>query len=154
MARLNRVHPNRTPRRTAAAAVEAAMIAPVLVLLFLGAVDLGQYANTYQILSNASAEGARVAARTDSSTEVQEAVIDYFKDAIPNAPEGELENAVRVYVWGVDDEGGLSSDVTGAGSGAPVVVYVLLNYNSVRWVSGFSALGGKTQIAFTVMRRE
>jgi Flp pilus assembly protein TadG len=59
---------NRKPRalksllRNGIAAVECAIVAPLLVLLLLGAIDLGQYVNVYQKVSDASRAGARIAA--------------------------------------------------------------------------------------------
>ena len=50
-------------RRKGVATVELALTVPILLILLLGAIDTGQYANVYQTVSNASREGARVAAR-------------------------------------------------------------------------------------------
>ena len=57
-----------TCKRTGAAVVECATVAPLLTLLLLGAIDMGQFANTYQKISHASREGARVAAQHDTTT--------------------------------------------------------------------------------------
>ena len=51
----------RTPQRRdrgGSAAVECAIVAPLLTLLVLGTIDVGQYANVYQKVSDASARGA------------------------------------------------------------------------------------------------
>ena len=50
---------SRTHARKGAAAVEFALVAPLLVLLVLGSVDIGQFINTSQVLNGASREGAR-----------------------------------------------------------------------------------------------
>jgi Flp pilus assembly protein TadG len=45
-------------RRPGAVAVELALILPLLVLIVLGAVDFGRFANTYIAVTNASRAGA------------------------------------------------------------------------------------------------
>ena len=45
--------------RRGIATVECAIIAPFLIFLILAAVDMGQYANVYQKICDASREGAR-----------------------------------------------------------------------------------------------
>ena len=50
----------KSPSRSGVAAVECALAAPVLMLLVLGAIDIGQYANVHQKVSDASREGVRV----------------------------------------------------------------------------------------------
>ena len=46
--------------RLAAAAVEFAVVAPVFLLLVFGMIEYGRMVMVYQILTNASREGARV----------------------------------------------------------------------------------------------
>ena len=45
-------------RRSGAVAVELALILPLLVLIVLGAVDFGRFANTYIAVTNACRAGA------------------------------------------------------------------------------------------------
>src|SRR5687768_3502192 len=86
--------------RRGAAAVECAIIAPLLTLLLLGAIDVGQYANMYQKVSDASRHGARVAAKygTTTTAQVEAAVMDYLEQACPNVGDGTLDSATTVTV--------------------------------------------------------
>jgi Flp pilus assembly protein TadG len=72
MISLNRKPPGlASSSRHGIAAVECAFVAPLLTLLVLGAIDVGQYANIYQKVSDASREGARAAVRTQTLTTSQ-----------------------------------------------------------------------------------
>ena len=53
----------RSSNTMGAATVELAIVLPVLMIFALGTIDAGQFANVNQIVSTASREGARVAAR-------------------------------------------------------------------------------------------
>ena len=78
--------------RRGAAAVECAIIAPLMTLLLLGAIDVGQFANVYQKVSDASRHGARVASRYGTTTtgQVEAAVMDYLEQACPNVAPGDI----------------------------------------------------------------
>ena len=69
-------HRHRPPRsRGAAAAVEFALVLPVLVTLMVGLWEVGRIIQVQQVLSNAAREGARVAAQgqTINSTSAPDA---------------------------------------------------------------------------------
>lgn len=55
--------PNARRARSGAAAVELALLLPVLITIVLGAVDFGRFAYTYISISNAAREGASMASR-------------------------------------------------------------------------------------------
>ena len=55
--------------------VELAILLPVLLMLLFGTIEFGRIYGTYMIISNASREGARVAAVGGSTTQIQNAVI-------------------------------------------------------------------------------
>jgi Flp pilus assembly protein TadG len=72
-----------TPRRCrpAAAAVEFAVLAPILVMLMFGIWELGRMMQVSQILGNAAREGARQAASgTRTNAEVQDYVTSYIRE--------------------------------------------------------------------------
>ena len=142
--------------RRGAAAVETAVVAPLLVLLFLGAVDAGQYANCYQKVSDASREGARFAARFEvaDAAQVETAVLDYLADRFPSVTESTLRSDSQVTLR--DANGAV---ITGSGlelidSGVPVEVIVSLPFDTVRWIGGLQILGGRSVQVASVMRRE
>jgi Flp pilus assembly protein TadG len=86
----------RLKRRRGIAAVELALIAPVLVVILLGLWEVGRMVDLQQILSNSAREGARLAAQgqtinsTGSPTQIQvntgtpcvkTTVVDYLQRA-------------------------------------------------------------------------
>ncbi len=137
--------------RRGAAAVEMALVAPFLVLIVFGSIDVGQFVNTSQTVSNASREGARKASRADTLTvlEVELTVQDYLDKSAAISP-----SAVRVAVV---DGGGASiqgGDLTRIPSGEPVSVQVTIEFNSIRWIRFFGPLNRACNSTTTVMRRE
>ena len=142
--------------RRGAAAVETAVVAPVLVVLFLGAVDMGQYANCYQKVSDAAREGARLAARfevTDASL-VETAVEDYLKERFPHVSPCRIRYESTVTVS--DGQGHLitGSDLGLVETGSPIEVDVSLKYDAVRWMGGLDILTNRELQITSVMRRE
>jgi Flp pilus assembly protein TadG len=142
--------------RQGAAASELALLAPLLVLITFGVIDAGQCINVSQIVNEASREGARLAARaetTDVET-VRSAVQSYVAEAFPGKTVSEMAAAVTVEVGDSYGTGIPAGDLSGIESGTPVTVRVVLPYDSVRWsayLSGFDGMSIETQ---TVMRRE
>jgi len=143
-------------RRRGTAAVEFAVLAPVLILVVLGTIDVGQFVNLGQIVSNASREGARTASRDTTLTvsEVQSAVQNYLATAFPAVPTSSWSTALQVNVtdgYGNPISGG---DLTTISSGGRISVQVVLTFDTVRWSRGFAGLDGRSLRAITVMRRE
>ena len=146
----------RNSSRQGIAAVECAITAPLLALLVLGAVDVGQYANVYQKVSDASREGARIAAKyeTLNKSQVETAVTNYLADVFPNVPPSMLASAASV---GVTDAAGnpiSGGDMTSVASGSQVRVSVTLQFDLIRWISHLPFLNGSDVTLATVMRRE
>jgi Flp pilus assembly protein TadG len=141
--------------RRGAAAVECAIIAPLLTLLLLGAIDVGQYANMYQKVSDASRHGARVAARYGTTTtgQVEAAVMDYLEQACPNIASGTLDSATTVTVMnsaGTSMSGSLAAVTTGS----QIRVQVTMQFEPVRLISGIDGLDGSQITTTTMMRRQ
>jgi Flp pilus assembly protein TadG len=141
--------------RRGAAAVECAIIAPLLALFVLGTIDVGQFANVYQKVSDASREGARVAARFGTTTtgQVEAAVMDYLEQATPNEAPATLAAATTVTVSQADGTT-LSGSLTSVPSGSQLRVQVTMQFDPVRWISGISELDGSEITTTTMMRRE
>ena len=142
--------------RAGAAAVECAAVLPLLTLLVLGAIDMGQYANTYQTVSDASREGARLATQHDTATtsEVQAAVMSYLAEALPGTSTETFVSAAEVTVTDALGNTIANGDLTKLATGSQINVQVTLLYGSVRWIGGFAGLDGKRIAATTMMRRE
>jgi Flp pilus assembly protein TadG len=136
--------------------VECAVLTPLLTLLLLGAIDVGQYANVHQKVSDASRAGARLAARHDAATtsEVQAVVMSYLAESSPGVPSPTLAAATVVEV--TDSSGGVipGGNIKSVSAGAGIKVRVALQYDSVRWLGIVTHLDGSTVEAATMMRRE
>ena len=125
--------------RRAAAAVEFAVVAPVFFLLVFGMIEYGRMVMVYQVLTNASREGARAAVLDGATTtSVTTAVNSYLSAAAvsgatvtvsPNPP-------------------------SGAQYGDPVTVTVSVPFSQVSWLPTPMYLGSQTLSSATVMRRE
>ncbi len=134
--------------------MEAAVMLPFLIIVTFGAIDISQYINSGQMISNASREGARVAARNDTKTvaEVKEAVMAYLSDVMPQLDDQEWAEAVQISVQTVnisyeDNDDGSESRVVGYGtipggdmttidSGDAISITVDFDFDVVRWLKG------------------
>jgi Flp pilus assembly protein TadG len=141
--------------RRGAAAVECAIIAPLLTLLLLGAIDVGQFANMYQKVSDASRHGARVAAKYGTTTtgQVEAAVMDYLEQACPNVGAGTLDSATTVTVTNAAGTS-MSGSLATVAQGSQIRVQVTMQFEPVRLISGFEGLDGSQITTTTMMRRQ
>jgi Flp pilus assembly protein TadG len=125
--------------RRAAAAVEFAVVAPVFFLLVFGMIEYGRMVMVYQILTNASREGARAAVLDGATTtNVTTSVNSYLSSA--------LISGATVTVS--------PNPPTTAQYGAPVTVTVSIPFSQVSWLPSPMYLGSQTLSSATVMRRE
>ena len=140
--------------REGGAVVEAALILPVLIILMLGVIDIAQYINLAQVVSNASREAARVAARTetDSFSEVQTAAVSYLSDMFPNVSESEMSEAVVLEIR--DANGNSITDLSSVESGAQLSAYLKFDFKTIRWLAGVDYWSGSSDQSSTVFRRE
>jgi Flp pilus assembly protein TadG len=142
----------KTSNRVGAAVVEAAIVLPLIVTLLLGAMDVGQSVYTAQVINEASRDAARQAARFDtvSESEVTANIQDFVRESFVGMADSELT------VNFADSSGNAvaDGDLSNVESGATISVLVSLQYDSVRWIPGFSGLGGSTISTTTIMRRE
>jgi len=119
------------------ALVEAALVLPLLLLLSVGIFEFGRAYQTYQVLTNAAREGARLAILPDSTTaDVQSRVVAYMQS-------GALDNYSRATV-SVNQNATMSAGATTASASVVTVSYpfsfMVLNPIARLVVSG-SALG-------------
>ncbi|REJ67277.1 MAG: pilus assembly protein [Planctomycetota bacterium] len=126
-------------KRTGAAAVEFALVAPVFFLMVLGMIEIGRAVMVQQVITNASREGAR------------RAVLD-------GATAADVQNFVNTYLTNASLPSGTISFPQGnpenAGFGSPVEVRVSIPFSQVSWLPSPMYLGGENLEASTVMRRE
>lgn len=126
-------------KRQATAAVEFAIVAPVFLLLVFGMIEYGRMVMVYQVITNASREGARVAVLDGATTASVVAQVNTYLSAasITGATVTPTPNPL-----------------TSAEYGDPVTVTVSIPFSQVSWLPSPMYLGGKTLTSATVMRRE
>ncbi len=151
--RLSHRHPTRSNRmRNGAAAVEAAIVLPLIGLILLGSIDVGQSVYVAQVVNEASREGARQACRFDTTSE--ETVRTTVRDFVRGSFSGITDGAVEVNFSSGSGDAVPSGDLSALSTGSPITVQVILDYDAVRWTPGFIGLGGRTIETTTIMRRE
>src|SRR5262245_22726128 len=138
-------------RRRGVSCVEFAVLSPLLLLLILGIIDLGQFINVGQSTSNASREGARVAVRrtTTNVSKVQTAVTNYMTEMHPGLPSSAVQ--VNVFQGANAVTGG---DIATVAEGVPVTVQVTVQFEPGRWLKGLPFLNNRTLTNSSIMRRE
>lgn len=135
--------------RRGTAAVEFAVVAPLLVLLVFGMVEYGRLVMVQQVLTNASREGARTAILAGSSSAtVQQLVVDHCE-----------AGGVRIVPSDVQIQSaeGVTLDPAIAVPGVPVRVVVGVDFRDVSWLPVAAFLGDRMDrrlSAETVMRKE
>lgn len=98
------------------AVVELALVIPLLMILIFGAWELGRVMDAWIIITNASREGARVAARGATVDQIRQRVSDYLTEGYGNriGQQGDITfDPTRIEVTGA-----------GAAKGDPVTVRV------------------------------
>jgi Flp pilus assembly protein TadG len=141
----------RNRRRIAAAAIECALVMPLLVSLLLGVWELGQAIHIYQIVSNAAREGARQASSAKyTNDQVKEVVFDYLKranvplsDTLPNSSVT-MSNTNAVINVSVSNASG---DAFDADQFVPMTVNVSLPSKNVRWLLASVFLASNSNIS-------
>ena len=148
-------HRTRKHSRRGAAAVEAALLLPLLVILTLGAMDLAQYVNLSQQVANASREAARVASRNDTQVtqDVINTVGNYMADCFPQLPPATITGAMTVTVRDQYNQPIPNGDLTTIESGDPIALEVNFDFEAVRWLAG-PQWNGNISGCRTVCRRE
>ena len=126
-------------KRCGAAAVEFAIVAPVLLLLVFGMIEYGRMVMVQQVITNASREGARRAVLDGATTQDVTSVVENYLTS------GSISGAT-VSVTPDPPEN--------AAFGEPVTVQVQIPFDQVSWLPSPMYLRGTNMSATTVMRRE
>ncbi len=142
--------------RRGAAVVEFACVLPLLILIVLGTIGAGQFVNVAQIVTNASREGARQAARTavTNESDVESAVQGFLAEAFPGVPTGDLNAALTVEVLDSAGTAIVGGDLTTISSGSSFSVQVTFEFDTVQWIAGSPIFSGQSIQTETMMRRE
>jgi Flp pilus assembly protein TadG len=154
-----RTAPTRRPRR-GAAAVEFAVILPVLLLFILGIVEVGRLVMVGQLATNGSREGARYAAQGSADSATVEAYTRQYL-AQTGIPSGAvtgfaIESQSTGTANGTPTTGWSAvSDPSAVPQGTPIRVRFLINYDQVSWLPTRLVLGNGTRVeGVSVMRKE
>jgi Flp pilus assembly protein TadG len=124
--------------RRGVAAVEFALVAPVLLLFVLGIIEFGRLMMVEEVLTNAAREGCRRA-------------------VMANATENDVRTVVNNYLSNSGISGGSMAPIPGlatAKAGDPITVTVSVPFDNVSWLPVARWLQGKTLSASVVMRKE
>lgn len=94
------------------AAVEFAIILPLLMILVFGIADVGIALHNSQVITNASREGARAGITRLTETEIKNVVVDYCNTNNRLLPPGTLLSVSDVTVSGGGPGAAFQSDLT------------------------------------------
>ena len=119
--------------------MEFAVVAPVFFLLVFGMIEYGRMVMVYQVLTNASREGARVAVLDGATTASVTAQVNTYLS------NGTITGATVTVT---------PNPPSTAEFGDPVTVTVSIPFSQVSWLPSPMYLGGKTLTSSMVMRRE
>lgn len=143
--------PRPTAARTGAAVVEFAVIAPLLLLLSLGMIEVTRAAQVKMTLGDAVRNGARIGIQPNqANADVQTAVEDVLKQNgidVANA-------TITIEVKKDDKSPWKKAEVGTAERGAWVKVSVQLALTDVGWVAPMMFSGGARQTESLVMLRQ
>ena len=140
-------------RRRGIAAVEAAVVLPVIVLLTFGFIEIGYLVDSYHILHDAARQGARAAVGPENSNaEVQAAVLSSLNNSISVD-----SNAVTVRISKLDSVGEEDYQVMNLSAneqGQAIRVTVTVDYAEFRPPSSILGTGSGPLISSVVMQRQ
>lgn len=139
MIQQKRIRRGTSRSRNAAAAVEFALIAPLMITFTFGMIELGRLMMVKNVATQASREGARVASLPHCTPQaVMDRVLTELELHQLNAAEIEIS----------------PSNLSSLSSGALVEVRVSIDPASVSWVPNFFSFTVPPIVAQTSMRRE
>lgn len=134
-----RKHGTRPEARQGAAVVEFAVVAPLMILLTMGMMEMGRVVMVKQLLVNASREGARLAVLPEATTtEVQNAVEQELQASSINGATITLTPTV----------------IESAPPGAPITIAISIPAADVSWIPKPMFTFSNTLSSSTTMRRE
>jgi Flp pilus assembly protein TadG len=132
--------------RRGAAAVEMAVVAPVLITLLLGMIEFGRAMMVVNVMTSAAREGARrVAVPNSTNTDATTAINNELSAA--NVPTGSATTTIKV--------NGSVANASTAVTGDTITVTVAIPYSAVTWLPTTLFISNSTSMTGSaVMRRE
>ncbi|MBA2113759.1 hypothetical protein HOV93_09100 [Planctomycetes bacterium FF15] len=128
-------------KRSGAAVVEFAIVAPLFFLLIFGMIEYGRMVMVQQVITNASREGARRAVLEGATTAVVVSAVNDFLDSAA------VDSGAADVIVSPDPP-------ENAGFGGAVTVTIQIPFSEVSWLPSPMYLGSTTLEAKTSMRRE
>ena len=142
--RITTHHPTATPRR-GVAIVELALLLPFLLMLLLGAWEVGRLIQVSEIVNNAAREGGRLASTgLLTASQIQTAVCLYMQQA--GLPNFSSQASTVVTVSDLTNPG---TDPTMASELDKLQVTVSIPFSSERWIALYLVTNPNTQISGT-----
>jgi Flp pilus assembly protein TadG len=136
---------DRRPVRSAIAAVEFAVVLPVLVTLIFGIWEYGRLVQISQIVANAAREGGRQASTAKyTSAQVTQAVLFYLTSAGVVVTDSSSNTNVTIVI---SVDGVSNAEVYNATQGTPVEVSVSLPIANMAWLPTTLLLPSGTQVS-------
>jgi hypothetical protein len=144
--------PKRIREHRGAAIVEVALTLPLLLLVSVGIFEFGRAYQTWQVLTNAAREGARIAVlpgSTDSS--VRDRVVDYMeRGQLPEADDADID---------ITRDNAIDLGAAGAATGSQVTVRYPFSFIVLQPVARLVVPGGSlgspiVMAASAMMRNE
>ena len=126
-------------KRHGVAAVEFAIVAPVLITLVLGMIEVGRALMVQQVLVNASREGARTAVMEGANVS---AVKTYVQEYLADMSISVTQDKIAV-----------APDPSTSANGTPISVTLTVPYSDVNWLPVPQYVSGNLS-ASTSMRLE
>jgi Flp pilus assembly protein TadG len=130
-------------QRAGVAAVEFAVIAPLLFLVVLGIIEFGRAMMTLEVLNNAARSGCRVGVLSGSDNNAINAAVTNSLAA------GSMSGATTTV-----QVNGVQADASTAVTGDTITVSISISANSVSWLPVSQFLSGRTLSGAVSMRRE
>lgn len=143
----------RRPRR-GAAAVEFAIVVPLLLMFVLGIIEYGRMLQVANVTTNASREGARYAAQADTTVD---AATTYTKDYLSAAgiPNSAVNSVTIEQYSSASSSWSAVTTLSSVSSGTPIRLKVDVNFGAVTWLPSGVLVPNSTVLNGTsVMRKE
>jgi Flp pilus assembly protein TadG len=136
-------------RRVGIAAVEFAMVAPLLALIIVGMFELSRGMQVKDMLSDAARKGCRTGIQRDKgnadiTTDVTDIMVD---NHVP-------QSAITVTITVTDPDGNTLSDSLGAPEGSKVAVQVGVPVANVMWMTGYFLTPSTVESEVVVMAKQ
>lgn len=151
-----RIPRSRKTSRKGVSAAEFALLAPLLVALFLTSVDLGQFLNSAQQVNSISREAARMASRDETKlvSEVEDYALQRLIDSFPQTAAEQISAAATIEVTDGMGVAITNGDLTTVPAGQELHVEIGLTYGTIRWLSGFPYASNRVLSTTTSIRRQ